>query len=132
VDVPPAAVHIKDFSEQERAPVAQAWHESSELVSRIGLGDRRNRPGASTSDEECNSLRLSQRLRIDSELARKLLVEREQTRCGSRRGLPRLVKAGQLASERILECDQWGTGNRHLPRVGIANRGLSASRFTWG
>ena len=123
---------IESLPEQERPAVAQARNKSSELMPRVSLRNRLRGPGPDLPNEESDALRLSQRVRIDTELASEVLVEREKPRRRARLRPPRLMQSTQLASEGVLEWDEWGAGNGHLLRVESAHRGLAVSRFISG
>ena len=121
VEVEACAVGTDDLAEQQRPPVAEPWRVAAELMTGVGLGDRGDARGRVVAGEDRHAGGGAQRLDVEAEFARQLLVEDHQRRVRHRLGLPRLVQPDQLAGKRVVECEHGPCINGHVSSLGTSS-----------
>jgi hypothetical protein len=116
VEVATAPVRVDDLAEQQRPPVAEARRVPAELVTGVGLRDRRRAIGHGVPDQDVDPVLRAERVRVEAQLAGELLVEREQPRRRHGRPLPRDVEPLEPAHEGVVEGERRPGDDTHVKR----------------
>ena len=104
VQVTAAAMNVGHLAEQQRPAVPQPGHVDAELVTGVGLGDRRDT--GSVPHQQQHTRPLPQRRGVGAQLHRQRLVEHQQLRSVHRCRRPRHRQARHLAGVGIIEPEQ--------------------------
>ena len=114
VDIAGLPRGVDELAEQKRAPVAQSRYEAAELMPGIGLRDRSSTARHQISDQETETLRTPQPIRVETQFCGQRFVEHKQLRGGRRIGLPTDRHLRQLTGEAVLQRDGRFRCHTHL------------------
>ena len=104
-------------------PSPSCGAEPAELVSGVGLRDRRRARGHDVAGEHRGGERRIERGDVEAELRGERVVEAQELRRRHRRGRHRRVAARQLAGVGVVEAEQLGGGGAHRQRLRRARYG---------
>jgi len=101
--VPTLSCRVDEFPEQQGAAIPQVWRELAELVSRVGLRQRRRLSRHFHAGQPRQTGRRLQRRRLQPQLQRQGVVELHPGRGRGRLGLPRHIEPLHVPEEAVVK-----------------------------